>query len=162
MTHAETIQHEAPVLTAESISEQYPAIAEQLRQKGAAKERERIQAVEQQLISGHEVLVQTLKFDGKTSGAEAAIQILAAEKTLRTHQLAQLKADTPPVLPMAFASDPMESDTGEDNALPDAEAYAEKWRKSSQLRQEFTREAAYVAFMKAKNNGQLKILTRSA
>jgi len=65
------------------------------RLAGADAERARILAVEGQLITGHEALIAGLKFDGKTTGPEAAVAVLAAEKTLRGTALAKLRADAP-------------------------------------------------------------------
>lgn len=47
---------------------------------GAAAERARILAVEEQSMPGHESLVAEMKADGKTTGPEAAARILQAEK----------------------------------------------------------------------------------
>ena len=47
---------------------------------GAEKERQRIKDVRAQALPGHEALVEEMVADGKTTGAEAAIKILAAEK----------------------------------------------------------------------------------
>lgn len=74
---------------------------EQGRQEGAKAERERIQAVQAQSMPGHEALIEQLKFDGKTTGPEAAVQVLAAEKGKLGKQLQDLQADaadikTPP------------------------------------------------------------------
>lgn len=62
---------------------------------GATAERERIQSVEAQSIPGHEKLIQKLKFDGKTTAGEAAIQMNQAEKVLRETVLTQLDKDAP-------------------------------------------------------------------
>jgi capsid assembly protease len=64
---------------------------------GATAERERIKAVEAaaQGFPGHDELVAKIKFDGKTTGDQAASQILAAERTLRGDKLKDLKADAP-------------------------------------------------------------------
>lgn len=66
---------------------------EQGRQEGAKAERERIQAVQAQSMPGHEALIEQLKFDGKTTGPEAAVQVLAAEKGKLGKQLQDLQAD---------------------------------------------------------------------
>lgn len=52
-------------------------------QAGAEAERKRIQGVEAQSIPGHEALIAGMKFDGKTTGPEAAVEVLKAEKSLR-------------------------------------------------------------------------------
>ena len=60
---------------------------------GAEAERNRIKNVEDQLIPGHEALVNELKFDGKTTGPEAAVMILKKEKSLMASKLGDLKSD---------------------------------------------------------------------
>jgi hypothetical protein len=60
-------------------------------EEGAESERARIQAVQEQSLPGHEALIQTLMFDGKTTGPGAAVQILAAEKEQRSRIAANLK-----------------------------------------------------------------------
>jgi ATP-dependent Clp protease protease subunit len=52
------------------------------RAEGAKAERERIKGIEDNTLPGHEKLTAELKFDGKTSPAEAAVAILKAEKAL--------------------------------------------------------------------------------
>lgn len=72
---------------------------------GATAERERIQAVEAVGLAGHSALINTLKFDGKTSGPEAAVAIIAAETKLRGDRGAALAADAPnPVAASAAAA----------------------------------------------------------
>ncbi len=94
LTH-ETLAAEAPeLLAAIQIEARAEGNAEGLR-AGAEAERARIQAVEGQLIAGHDALIASLKFDGKTTGPEAAVAVLAAEKTLRGNALAKLRADAP-------------------------------------------------------------------
>jgi hypothetical protein len=50
--------------------------------EGAEAERNRIKEVEDQLIPGHETLIQELKYDGKTTGGEAAKLILKKENEI--------------------------------------------------------------------------------
>lgn len=63
--------------------------------EGAKTERERIQAVEAQALPGHDKLIATLKFDGKTSGPEAAVAVLKAEREAQGKVKADLKSDAP-------------------------------------------------------------------
>lgn len=72
-------------------------------QAGADAERARIRAVEAQALPGHEALIADMKFDGKTTGPEAAVRILAAEREKGGAMLAQLAADAP--APVAFVAD---------------------------------------------------------
>jgi signal peptide peptidase SppA len=69
----------------------------------ATAERARIQAVRAQSMPGHEALIETLAFDGTTTGPEAAVQVLAAEKQKTGQQLALLAADATPPAPSAAA-----------------------------------------------------------
>ena len=71
------------------------------RTQGAQAEADRIKDVEAQLIPGHEKLIAELKADGKTTGAEAAVKVLAAENLIRNNQLNNLQNDTTPHVPAA-------------------------------------------------------------
>lgn len=71
---------------------------------GATAERDRIQAVEAQLIPGHEALIATLKFDGKSSAGDAAMAVNAAERQSRAAQATALAGDAPK--PLALTPPP--------------------------------------------------------
>lgn len=158
----EQLKSEAQDMTLDSIVQQYPAIAESLRLEGAARERARIQSVEEQLISGHETLIQALKFDGKTSGAEAAVKVLAAEKEMRSKMMANLKADAPSLVPMpGIHQAEKQEPASPEEQLPDEERYEAQWRKDPQVRTEFVSKDAFMAYMKAQANGQVRLLTRA-
>lgn len=58
----------------------FAALQAEFTAAGATAERERIQAVLGQSMPGHEKLVQELAFDGRTTGPEAAVQVLAAHR----------------------------------------------------------------------------------
>ena len=69
-----------------------PEAAAMLRAEGAAGERDRIAAVRAQSLPGHEALIEKLAADGITTGAEAAIQVVAADR-VRQQNLAQARMD---------------------------------------------------------------------
>lgn len=111
----------APEITREYIAAQHPAIAEEFRKEGresalegadairaegATAERARIQAVREQSMPGHEALIETLMFDGVTTGEQAAVKVLSAEKTARGNRLDDLRADAPEPIPNADAPGP--------------------------------------------------------
>jgi ClpP class serine protease len=79
---------------------------------GATAERERILSVEAQLMPGHEALISALKADGHTTGPEAAVQVLAAEKKGNADRLTQHRADAPPPLSDAGSAGD-DADSGE-------------------------------------------------
>lgn len=73
-----------------------------IRAEGAAAERSRIAEVREQSMPGHEDLIEALAFDGQTTGPQAAVQVLAAEKARVTGQ-AQARSDDAPA-PVAQAA----------------------------------------------------------
>ncbi|MBC7600529.1 MAG: signal peptide peptidase SppA [Polaromonas sp.] len=92
-------------MNAEELASAHPEAAAALRAQGADAERARIQAVEGQLIPGHEALIGALKFDGKSGAGDAALAVLAAEKQTRTAAATALANDAP--LPLASATPPV-------------------------------------------------------
>ena len=90
-------------ITREQLAAQSPELLQAILAEGASAERTRIQAVEGQLIPGHEALINTLKFDGKSGPGDAAMAVNAAEKQSRTAQAAALAADAPQPVAQAAA-----------------------------------------------------------
>lgn len=119
----------AGLLTKEQVDEAL-AVA---RQAGADLERQRIAAVREQLIPGHEALIEQLAMDGKTCGHEAAAKVLAAEKALREQNLAAIKGGGSTVVPDAAA--PV-VDAAASGGTAEDRARAE-WDKDEKLRAEF-------------------------
>jgi ClpP class serine protease len=120
-------QPDALPITADTLRAQHPDVYQAVFDTGAKAERERIQGVEEQLIPGHEALIAALKFDGKTSGPEAAVKVLNAEKAARTTALDQRRADAPKPLPHAEAP------------LTDAPAASKKPKTAEQIAAAATR-----------------------
>lgn len=87
---------------------------------GAAAERQRIADVRAQTLPGHEKLVETLAFDGKTTGPEAAMAVMAAERARVASAAAAHAADAPQAVPHAAAP----SDAGKSKAEQAADATA--------------------------------------
>lgn len=85
--------------TAEQLASEHPEAAAALRAQGAEQERARIQSVEDQMIPGHEALINNMKFDGKSTGGDAAQAVLAAEKNLRNAQAKALENEAPKPVP---------------------------------------------------------------
>jgi hypothetical protein len=108
---------------------------------GAEAERKRIQDVESQCIPGHEKLIADLKYDGKTTGPEAAVKVLAAEKEARIGYLKNMKEGAPKVVDQPAV--------GAGEALPadgDFEAEVTKYQEEHKCK----RSEAIVAVAKAK------------
>jgi ClpP class serine protease len=117
---------------------------------GAAAELQRIKDVEAQTLAGHEALIETLKYDGKTTGAEAAIQVLAAEKELQDKAAETIAADAPK--PAAFAAAPSEEEAAAAAAAAEAMTPREKAKAEfdadKALQREFTTFERYAAYLK--------------
>lgn len=129
------------------------------RIEGAQAERDRIAAVEAQAMPGHEALIAVLKADGKTTGPEAAVQVLAAEKAKGAAQLKGQIADAPAPAPHAMAP-VVTAHAAEDANLPIEERCEAKWNQDPAIRAEFTNLEAYVAYERAVAGGKVKILGR--
>jgi len=154
---------ETPVIDRAYLDENCSELVSAIRQEGydegktagATAECERIKSVEEQTIAGHEALITELKFDGKTTGAEAAVKVLAAEKQSRTDTFAAHKKDAPkPVDEPAVVDD----DTGKSELSFEDKCQA-KWDKDSDLRTEFNNDyEAFTAFEKANAKGNVRVL----
>ena len=90
-------------LTREALERDHAALYGQLRTEllaeGATQERARIQAVRAQSLPGHEALIEKLAFDGKTTGEQAAVAVLAAERGTVAAAASAHAADAPPAAP---------------------------------------------------------------
>lgn len=78
---------------ANETEEKIKAAEEKGRQEGRTAEIERIIAVKEQGLPGHEKLIEEMMFDGKTTAGEAAIAINKAEKEKRAGALSNLQGD---------------------------------------------------------------------
>lgn len=76
-----------------------------IRAEGATAERARVQAVRQQVMPGHEALIERLAFDGTTSGPEAAMAVVQAERARLAAMSASRASDGPAPVPQAPAVD---------------------------------------------------------
>lgn len=78
---------------------EHPEAFALIQAEGVAAELARQSAVRAAALPGHEKLIEALAADGKTTGAEAALAVLAAERNLRTAQQAARAADATKPLP---------------------------------------------------------------
>lgn len=105
-------------LTRESFERDHAALYGQIRSdamaEGAQRERERIQAVRAQVLPGHEALIEKLAFDGKTTGPEAAVAVLAAERGVVAAAAAAHGNDAPPAAPSGAKGTHAEAEIGAD------------------------------------------------
>ena len=154
--------HKENHMNIETLKAEHPDVFEAIKAEGVAEgmtqgataERQRIQDVLAQALPGHEALVQTLAFDGKTTGPEAASAVLAAERKARETKLGAMTADAPaPATPAVESGSP--APQGED-------AWKAEWEKDADLRAEFGGSLnAYLAFKKAEAKGTIRIATKT-
>jgi len=134
--------------------------AESGRTEGATAERERIQSVMSMSMAGHEELVQTLAFDGVTTGPEAAAKVLQAEKANKDKVASDIESD-------AADLDGLSVSTGDDEAADVSHMSVEdrcqsQWDRSADLRAEFNDNFdAYLAFEKRNAKGHARIHGKS-
>ena len=160
-------------VTRESIAAEHPAIAATFTKEGhdagykagleagTKQERERIQGVESQSIPGHETLIQTLKFDGKTTGPEAAVQVLQAERAARGNALNTMRTEAPPPVKPS-ADQPAKPSNANDQRSIETRT-KEAWDADPQLRADFGDNFdRYFAYQKANENGQVRVFNPGA
>ena len=145
----ETATTEGQTVDLETIKNQHPEIYGAILVEGATAERQRIQDVLAQALPGHEALINGLAFDGFTTGPEAAVAVLNAERGARKNHLEAMRADAP--APVAPSVDPVVAPQGE-------EAWEAQWNASAALQAEFGgNKRPYLAFKKAESGGKVKI-----
>ncbi len=123
------------VMDRATLEQQHPALFAQLKAEfsatstaaiaaaktdGSASELQRIKDVRAQSLPGHEALVETLAFDGKTTGPEAAMAVMAAERARIAGAAAAHAEDAPKAVPHSSAP----SDTVKTDEVKAAEASA--------------------------------------
>lgn len=132
--------------------------------EGAAAERARIQGVQQTVLPGHEALVQTLMFDGKTTPGEAAGQVVTAERQKRGQRVENLGADAAAAAARAAAAPATGTEKPDAGKKPDVdpnmpleERCKALWASDPDIRAEFGTVEEYIAFEKATASGQARI-----
>jgi len=126
---------------------------------GAQAERERIKGIEDLAMPGHEALIQTMKFDGETTPAAAAIKLVQAENEVRKTAAAALAADgIDPVTHVATDG------AGADDSTANLQEGAEKWKaeyeKDAKLQKEFKSVETYLAYKQGVSENRVKIFGR--
>lgn len=127
------------------------------REEGSKAERDRIKAVRAQALAGHESLIEQMCEDGITTGEQAAMKILQAEKLLRVNAQQNLQADNKdlPKVPVD-PPPPVDPSAGEDLSTP--EGMKAKWDKDKALREEFGEDfQCFKAYKEAEKAGKFKV-----
>jgi len=179
----ETIERSA--INADFIKSEFPDIAEKLAKENSEKirseaketafaegkkagfaegiksERERILAIEEASLPGHEDLVAKAKQDADMTADKLALQIVAREKQRGTKYVdAQKEAEKemPKVAPNFESASPEKTKIDKDAPLE--ERAKTEWQSDVKLRSEFADDYdAYFAYKKASEANQVKILS---
>ncbi len=102
----DTLAAEYPELLAAVLAEGREAGYQAGLTEGADRERARIRSIEEAALPGHDALVAQLKWDGKTSGPDAALAIVKAERQAIDQRRADFAANaTQPVTHAASDDD---------------------------------------------------------
>lgn len=119
------------------------------KKAGMKAEADRIKSVKAQLIPGHEALIEKLMFDGVTTGEQAAVQIVQAEKGKMEAKMNALKEDKE----KNHVDGAEKIDKVQTNADAPLEDRAKaEWDKSPEVRAEFGND--YKAFFEYKKNSE--------
>ena len=128
------------------------------RAEGAKAERERLLALDEVAVAGHEDLLAQAKADPNMTAEKLALQIVKAEKAKggdylnglkkAANSLPQVKPSTKPVAKMSKGATPEERAKNE-------------WSSNPEVRAEFNGDKdAFIAYCVAQENGQIKIQTK--
>ncbi len=120
------------------------------RAAGAADELARIKGVSEQAMAGHDDLIAKLMFDGKTTGPEAAVQVLAAEKKIKETALENLAAGG--IAPVNQSTPP----AVDPPAVPENPTTEEDFKKNSGLVEEFGDFETYSAYLHTEKHWDIK------
>ncbi len=118
---------------------------------GATAERDRIKAVAAQSVKGQEKLIETLMFDGSTTGAQAAEKVVAGVRTA-----AAAEAPAAHVRETVVEGDQSAEAKKKLEAMPLKERCEAEYKADAKIREEFPTLEGYVAFKQAEANGQIK------
>lgn len=163
----ETDMPDKQEITKGYIEENHPDIADAFRQEGHEKGRKegaeaetaRVKAVQEQTIPGHEALIEQMMFDGKTTGEQAAVQVLKAEKSARDKAVATLEEDAAETVDQPATTETATKPKVDPN-LPLEERCKQEWEQQPELRDEFSSLETYTAFKRAEEGGQVRVLRK--
>ncbi len=138
-----------------------PMIKEEseLLNQGQQSELDRIKSISEMgegLGADQQDLIKEMMFDGKTTGPEAAVKLLAANKVSMAAMAKQLSEETPAAVPAQIPKEAI--GLNKFAHLPIEERCKEEWSADPKVRADFFDVEGYIEFTKATENGQVKIL----
>jgi len=139
-----------------AIKEQFPSIVAELQAEGAKAERDRIASCEASSLLGFEAVVDNMKLDGKSTGADVAMAIIAEQKKQQASHAKAFVDNAPAVLATAAITG-FEVAVDDDKTLPIEERAQAKWDSDASVRGEFGKFENFLGFFKGIESGSVKI-----
>lgn len=140
-------------ITLEELRTKHPDIVAQLIEEGRKKEADRIADVQAQaVLPGHESVIKAMMFDGKSTGADAAKVILAAEAKARVTASQALASDLAEIPVVPVSAVPAVEATVSDAEPTDEVSAKAVWEKKPTVREEFGTFDTYLAYIQNKHN----------
>jgi len=107
-------------LTRDILASDHSDLFDAVKKEGAAAETARIKSVFAATLPGHEALIESLAFDGVTSGEAAALQVVNAEKASNEDRLKAMEADAKEAAAIEASDGDVEPDATDDKKDFDA------------------------------------------
>jgi len=154
------------ISTVADLSGAYPDLVKQIKDeshndsyaKGRQDELDRIHAVQTQLLPGHEALIETLKFDGKTTGPEAAVAVLEAEKRDGDKAKESLVSGSIEALPPVIDA-PQDKKTDYSSMSVEDKAKAMWDDNADQVQDIYPSQENFLAYLEATTTGKAMLKT---
>lgn len=153
---AADVKQEVITMDINTIKEQFPAIVAELQADGAKAERERIASCESVSMPGFEAIVNSMKLDGKSTGADVAMAIIAEQKKQQASHAKAFVDNAPAVIASAPVTG-FEVSAQDNKDLPIEERAKAKWDATPALRNEYASFKGFLAVMKKEESGKLRI-----
>lgn len=91
------------------LMDKHPELYNAVREEGVQAERCRLKALDEMALPGHEGLINKAKYETGDKAETVAMQIVAAEKAVRTKMVADLQADAAPLLDVPGTPAPVDT-----------------------------------------------------
>lgn len=154
----ESLRKEAPELLGQLQKDAREEGVTQGMAAGAEAELKRIESVFAQSFPGHEDLVKTAMFDGKSQAGDVAMAINAANIEAQAKAGQDLSSDAPPAVPEHAGTVLRANSKDEDDERTLNAICQEKWDNTKSTREEFGTFDVYLAYKEAEASKSFKYL----
>lgn len=151
-------------ISADDVARLFPAAAAGFRAEGAKAERDRLVAMDETAVKGHEALLAAHKADPTKTAGDLAVAIIAADKASRANALASLDTDEVRVKGLAPqpANGAVAATQPQKPTLTGEALWKSEFSTSADLQAEFGSEDVYMAHQRAMANGRIKVMSPKA